>query len=242
MANDLNIPQLAERQASPEVTVNDAIAAVAAACSDDYAIDLSAGNQSLTAAQYRSALRYTATGVATSGRTITLPQVKRTIILVSLATSTDSVSVIRGSTTIVITPGSYALVHTDGTSNGLDITVVGNAGGAPYDLAFFVPGVLVNSQLMLQYIFDRSVSFAANLAGSKHKNGANPTSTATVTFKKNGALIGATSTASISTGGAATFTVDAVTFAAGDVLTVTGQASADATYADVSFTIKGVRA
>jgi hypothetical protein len=241
MSNDMNIDQVAENQASPEVTINDATAQLAAAFSDDYAVDLTSGNVVLTSAQYRSALRFLASGVATTGRTVTLPAVKRTVILASAAANTDNISVIKGSTTVTVVPGSVVLVHTDGTSNGLDVTVVGSLSGAPYDLAFFIPGTTVNSQLLLQYIFDRRVTFLANLAGSKYVNGTNPTSTATITFKKNGSLIGATSTASISTGGAATFTVDAVTFDAGDKLTVLAQASADTTLADISFTLKGVR-
>lgn len=241
MANDLNIDQVAENQASPEVTINDAIAEVANAVSDDYTVDLSAGNQSLTAAQYRSALRFNASGVATSGRTVTLPGVKRTIILVSASANTDTISLIRGSTTLTLVPGGTYLVHTDGTANQVDATCIGNIAGAPFPLGFFVAGTLTATQLMLQYIFDQRVTFAANMAGSKFKNVTNPTSTATITLKKNGALIGATSTASISTGGAATFTTDAVTFAAGDVLTVFAQLVPDATLADVSFTLHGVR-
>lgn len=241
MANDLNLSQVAERQASPEVTVNDATLQLGNAVSDDYTVDLTSGNVTLSAAQYRSALRFTASGVGTSGRTVTLPAVKRSIILVCAAANTDTISLIKGSTTLTLVPGGTYLVHTDGTSNQVDATVIGNIAGAPFPLGFFVAGTLTATQLMLQYIFDQRVTFAANLAGSKYKNVANPTATATITFKKNGSLIGATSTASISTGGAATFTVDAVTFAAGDVLTVFAQLVPDATLADVSFTLHGVR-
>lgn len=241
MANDLNIDQVTENQASPEVTINDAIAEVANAVSDDHTVDLTSGNVSLTAAQYRSALRFTASGVGTSGRTVTLPAVKRSIILVCASANTDTISLIKGSTTLTLVPGGTYFVHTDGTANQVDATVIGNIAGAPFPLGFFVAGVPTATQLMLQYIFDQRVTFAANMAGSKYVNKTNPTATATITFKKNGSLIGATSTASISTGGAATFTTDAVTFAAGDILTVFAQGSPDATLADISFTLHGVR-
>lgn len=241
MANDLGVPQLAAGQASPEVTTNDATARVGNALSDDFTVDLSAGNVTLTSTQYRTAMRFNCSGVATSGRTVTFPAVKRTAIVCSASANSNTISLIKGSTTVVVVPGAVCLVHTDGTANGLDVTVIGSLDGAPYDVGFFVPGTLGATQLMLQYIFDRRVTFLANLAGSKHKNGTNPTATATVTFKKNGSLIGGTSTASISTGGVATFTVDAVTFDAGDVLTVFGQLAPDATYADISFTLKGAR-
>jgi len=111
----------------------------------------------------------------------------------------------------------------------------------PYDIGMFLPGVPTNSQLLLQYVFDRAVDFPDEFAGAQGLVGTNPTAIATIDVKKGGSSIG---TISISTGGVVTFVTagGAVeSFVAGDKLELIAQASADATLSDVSITFSGVR-
>lgn len=239
--NNLGIDQIEENSASPEVPINDAYGRFDSALTESKTADLTAGNVTISVDDGQTHQRILATNATVAGRTLTLPLLKRLLIVTSDSTSTKSISIVRGSTSFVLASGNSVLCYTDGTANGLVVTAAGDLNGAPYDLGIFIPGVTSNNQIMLRYVFDRTVTFAANLAGSKYSNGTNPTATDTVTIKKNGALIGATSTASISTLGVVTFTVSAVTFDAGDVLSLHGQAVADATLADISFTFKGTR-
>lgn len=239
MSNDLAVPQMVEGQASPEVTVNDATAWIANAMSDDFAVNLTSGNVSVTATQYRNALRFLASGVATTGRTVTFPAKKRTVIVASAAANTDTISIIVGSTTLTMQPGDVWLVHTDGTTNGLDATVIGSLSGAPVDMAVYVPGVMSNAQTLLRLKAVRAFSLPLNLAGSYVNSSVAATASTVITFKKNGASIG-TATFAIS-GTVATFSVTATSFVAGDLFSIHGPATADATVADVAFGIKGSR-
>jgi hypothetical protein len=140
MSANLNITQWVEAQVHPEVTMNNAIAALDAALTETFEADLTSGNVNVTAAQYRAAMRIFASNVATSGRTVTLPAVKRLVILECESTNTDDISLIRGSTTLTFAPGEVAIVVTDGTTNGLTATVVSGStsvvppGGAEGDV------------------------------------------------------------------------------------------------------------
>lgn len=95
-----------------------------------------------------------------------------------------------------------------------------------------------NAQLFTLVYFTQSVQFPASLTGSGGTVlTANPAATYTATIYKNGSSVG---TISISTSGVFTFAfASAVTFAAGDVMKVVGQATADTTLQDLSFTVVG---
>lgn len=241
MANDLNITQLATDSASPEVVVNDAVADVADAMNDDYDVDLSAGNKTITAAQYRSGFRFNCSGVATTGRTVTLPAVKRTVVFVVPSTATNTISLIKGSTTLTLSPGVTYIVHTDGTANSVDAAVCGEAAGStPYDFYAFVPGVMVNSMTILGIDALRAFTFPISLTGSVFKAGVAATGSTTVTLLKNGVSIGTVVWSASGTTGAITF-AGAVSFAVGDIFTMTGPATADATLANIRFNFKGTR-
>lgn len=241
MSNDLNIDQLAEEQARPDLTTNDAIAQVADALNDDYTVDLSSGNVTLTSAQYRSAFRFNCSGVATSGRTVTLPAVKRTVVFVVPSTATNTISLIKGSTTLTLSPGITYIVHTDGTANSVDAAVVGEAAGStPYDFYAFVPGTMVNSMTVLGIDARRAFTLPITLTGSIFKAGVAATGSTTITLKKNGASIGTIIWSASGTTGAITF-ASAVSFAVDDIFTIEGPATADATLANIRFNFKGSR-
>lgn len=239
MADDLAIPQLAEGQSRPDVTANDASAALAQALSSVFTADLTSGNVSVTGTQYRRAVRIRATGVATTGRTLTLPAVARELVLVeSDAANTNDISLIRGSTTLTLHPGRVYLVRTDGTANSLAAADVGGA-SEPLDVSAFIPGTMANSQLLYSGKAMRAFSLPSGLSGSYFYCGVAVTGSTTVTIKKNGSSIG---TATIASGTSGIFTFSStIAFAIGDVLSLHGPATADASAADFSIGLKGAR-
>lgn len=95
-----------------------------------------------------------------------------------------------------------------------------------------------NNQLFTLVYFTQSVLFPSGLTGSGGVVlSANPASTYTATIYKNASSVG---TISISTGGLYTFTfTSSVTYAAGDIMKIIGQATADTTLQDLSFTLVG---
>ncbi len=117
MSNNLNITLVAANQNQKEVTINDGFGALDAALTELLSVDLSAGDVTLTAAQYRGALGFVATGNAVA-RTVALPQVKRGAIWIKNG-GTATLSIARGSTTLALAAGGYAFYATDGTVNGL---------------------------------------------------------------------------------------------------------------------------
>ena len=130
-------------------------------------------------------------------------------------------------------PSPYPLSNwTPGTVNQLQGNVV------TYDIGVFFSVQTLNSQVMLLLPLERSVKFAPAFAPSVAACGVNPTSTTTFTINKNGSSVG---TITFATNGVATFTsVSGATFASGDVLTIIGQATPDATLANVGITLSGV--
>ena len=240
MANELDVPQLTEGQASPEVTANDASARVANAISDIMTVDLTSGNVSVTATEYRTSMFFNCSGVATSGRTVTLPLVKRALVIFECpAANTNTISLIRGSTTLTLSPGRTYAVRTDGTANGLVARDVGGT-SEPLDLSIFLPGIMTDAQLLFARKTVRAFTLPINLTGSYGTAQVSATASTTVTLKKNGSSIGTMVWAIAGTVATITFS-SAVSFAVGDLLTAHGPATADATLADVSLDLLGSR-
>ncbi|MHB9836854.1 hypothetical protein Q8F57_018635 [Paraburkholderia terrae] len=113
-------------------------------------------------------------------------------------------------------------------------------GSNPYDVPMFFPGIPANAQLMARIVVPRVVVFPSGLTGSYASSVGAATASATLTLARNGANIGTVNFALGAT--SATFTFgSAVTTAAGDVLTLTNQATADATLGNISVTLTGTR-
>jgi hypothetical protein len=133
MSDNLDLSQVAENQNQKFQTINDKGGELDAALTELFVADVSAGNVTVTAAQYRRAILIKATGAATSGRTVTLQAIKRLVALANTST-TDSVDFILGSASITLaaaasaTEPTIAIVYTDGTTNGL-FAVTGTTGG-----------------------------------------------------------------------------------------------------------------
>ncbi|RWN33423.1 hypothetical protein [Mesorhizobium sp.] len=136
MAHDLNIPTIADGQADDQwQTSNDGDAGLGNALSDVYLVDFAAGNVTLTAAQYRSAMVFKPSVALAAARTLTLPAVKRPFIFhnpdatytVTLK-STDGASP-ETALTKAVAPGEIFIGYTNGSSPGLYGAVVSASGG-----------------------------------------------------------------------------------------------------------------
>jgi hypothetical protein len=110
----------------------------------------------------------------------------------------------------------------------------------PYDLALYANGKPAASALLMRFIFDRTISFPVNLAGSVASVGTAPAAAAAFAVAKNGAAIGTLNFAGAATSG--TFSIAAAqSFSSGDVLTIAAPATADAALSDLSVTLSGTR-
>ncbi len=241
MSANLNLEQVTENQTLKEVSINTATGQLDAALTETRDADFTAGNITLTATQYRAAMRHNALNVTTAGRTLTLPAVKKLSIFTSGSGNTQSLDIIKGSSTYTLGTGSVVILYTDGTANGLE--VVGESGAAairPYDIGLFCAGLPAASEKLLRYVYVRSVDLAAALAGSSCKAGTAATAQTDFTLKKNGVSMGTIRFAAAGT--VATYVgVSATSFVSGDILELTAPGSQDATLADISFTIAGVQ-
>lgn len=140
------------------------------------------------------------------------------------------------------------------------VCIVSNVNNAPYGSAdwqalggfpvhqfsFGVPGTLASGQEVGLGTVAFAVTFPANFAGSYAfigPNGANPTSTNTITIKKNsGGVLTTIGTLSTNTSGVTTFATTgglAQSLGAGDGLIAINQNPADATFASFAFTLVG---
>lgn len=243
MANDLNLPAIADGQADGQwQTSNDGDAALGNAVQDILTVDFSAGAVTLTATQFRSAMTFIPSGLD-ANRALTIPAVKRGQFIVHNTDATYTVTVTKGSSTIAVAPGEIAVCYTDGTTNSLEGVVVAEAGASapvPYDIPLsYAGGPPTSSEIIGRVVACRDIDFAANFSGSNGYIATNPTGSFVISVEDDGAQIG---TITISTGGAFTFDTSsgtAKTVAAGSRLEFVAPASADATAADIAATLEG---
>lgn len=238
MSANLNIPQMSPGQASPEVTSNDATAALDAAITESLAIDLT-NSVTLTTNQYQRNMRLqvTTTGVA---KTLTLAAVKRQAIIQNDGANTITVAL--GATNFALATGQTAFVFTDGTANGLKQLALSSSGGGagtiPFDLGVFIaskPGAL---QTIMAFDVIRAFTLPINLTGSVSKSGAAATGSSVFTIKQNGSTIGTFTYAAAATSATFSFAA-AVTFSVGDVITIIAPTVQDATLSDVAISLLG---
>jgi hypothetical protein len=126
-----------------------------------------------------------------------------------------------------------------------DVTAVGGvsttqlAAAKYYDIPGGAPGTLAASQLILQHVAVRTITWNASFGSSHGYASVAATASTTFTIAVNGTTIGTMVFAASAT--TATFTLTGSTsITAGQVLTVTGPATPDATLANVTFTLLGV--
>jgi hypothetical protein len=124
-----------------------------------------------------------------------------------------------------------------------DQGIQGNPGPDPInaaDITVNIFGKLNANQKVLKQIVVRSYTLPAGLTHSNFVADVAATSAYVLTLYKNGTSIGTISWAAGATVPTATF-ASAVTFAEDDIFTITGQATADASLADISLNIYGTR-
>lgn len=123
-----------------------------------------------------------------------------------------------------------------------DLIELISAGLTQYILPAFFTTTPTAGEVLMIHVAGASFTIPADFAGALQSYvGTNPTATFDLTVKQNGTTIG---TISVATSGAVTATTDGGTakaIAAGDRLTIEAPASADATAANMAFTIIGVR-
>lgn len=108
----------------------------------------------------------------------------------------------------------------------------------PYDIATYCSGKPTASEKVLALKAATSFNFVANLVGSVASASTAATASTVFSVRKNGTQFNTITFAAAGTSG--TFaSSSAQTFAVGDVLEIIAPASADATLADIMFTLKG---
>lgn len=109
-----------------------------------------------------------------------------------------------------------------------------------YDVMGGAAASITTSQLLVQHVAARTLNFLANFAGSQGYAGTAPTASATLTVAVNGTTVGTIVFAASSQTATFTTSSGAFTVTPGQVLTVTAPLTADATLANVSFTLLGL--
>jgi hypothetical protein len=240
MSSNLSLTQMAEAQASPEVTHNDALSELDAALTEDLAVDVTAGNATVTAAQFRRNVKFTVTG-ASVARTVTLQAIKRLFLVDVPSTNTANVGFIVGATTVTLVPGSKSLMYTDGSANGLAQLSHATTGAftLPFDLHVYFPGLPTASAIILYTSALRTFTLPANLSGSIVKSLTAATASTVIDIQKNGVSFGSITFALGATD--ATFSTTATSFAVDDELKLVAPASPDATLAGIAIDLYGTR-
>lgn len=198
-------------------------------------LTVTSSTTSLTAAQINTARVLYLTGTLTGSRTLTIPTSKRFIWVIDQTLGGYTTTLSTGTGTTVSTEGGDTFgVYVASTGA---IVVYRQRPSIPYDISAYFPSGYVGSQVMLRRPFVRTITYAANLVGSRGYCEVAPTGTVTFSIKKNGAEFGtATFAASATT---ATFTGSATTVTASDILTVVAPITQDATMSSITLSLAG---
>lgn len=239
MSNNLNLSQVAANQDQKEVTINDQVGQIDAAITEILSTSVASGNVTLTSAQFRGACKFIGTG-HTVARDLTFPAIERAFFIVQNdGTSSGTLNVVVGSTSLSLAVGEIGHYSTDGTTNGLN-RVGGELGSSnPFDVGMFVGGLPDNSELVLYLPMVRTVVFPAGLTGSYALANVASTGTKVFDIQKNGGSVGSATFTTSATGVLAMASQQ--TFAAGDILSIVAPAAQDATLSDIGFNLKGTR-
>jgi hypothetical protein len=170
---------------------------------------------------------------ATSGTSITVGRSGQTVTLPGTLNAA-----------VIDRAGTITIGATSGTSitvgrSGQNLTLPGNVLGVAYDVAIFFPSKPSGSQVIARIVATRGFSLPSSFTTSRASAIAAATASTVFDIQKNGSSIGSATFAASAT--TATFSGTGGSFAAGDVLAIVAPASADATLADISFTLAGTR-
>ena len=150
-----------------------------------------------------------------------------------ITVSRNSLTIDGRSNNLTLAQGDSVGVYTDGTNYFTSEPRIES-------VRIFLPGAGTNNQVVTYLTMDRATVFPASAPNSYANAKTAATASTTYTFKKNGSSFATTVFAMAGTTGTFTQASDAV-FAAGDILELDGPASADATLANVGFTLQGYR-
>jgi len=121
-----------------------------------------------------------------------------------------------------------------------DVAIVLPSVVYPYDIGSFYPDMPIASAIVCMHIFNRTVTFPANFAGSHGVAMIAAFAQTDFDIQKNGSNIGTMRFAASST--TATFILTSITsFVAGDILSVVAPLSPDFTLANITFLLAGTR-
>lgn len=126
--NNIGITQVSPTQDGKTVTINDAFGAYDSAITESLDLDFTSADVTLTDSQFRGAFSFVATNLSTA-RLLTVPAIKR-FFFVDNSAGTDTLSVVRGSTSIDMLPGGNGLFYADGTTDGLTQAAGGGSSGS----------------------------------------------------------------------------------------------------------------
>jgi hypothetical protein len=139
----------------------------------------------------------------------------------------------------IVTGATTVTSYTD-TRNFAPLALVGLPGTTPYDMLMYFPGVPLGSALLSRLIVPRAVVFASGTSTGIASAETNATNAVTLSLTRNGTAVGTVTFASGATTGTVTIP-SAFTTAAGDILRLLNQSTADATLANISVTLTGLR-
>ncbi len=128
----LSIPLVAPTQTDKTTTLNDAIAAIEDATQDQLAVDMSAGNVTLTATQFTRHAVFMCSGL-TADRDLVVPLTKRVFVVRNASAHNLTVKGASGAT-VVIAAGDGSIIHDDGT-NCVELAAGGAGVAGPTGLA-----------------------------------------------------------------------------------------------------------
>lgn len=111
----LGLPLMAENDSGKYLTFNAALAKLDKATARKKTISVSAGSVTLTDADYQENIAFVVTDASASGRHADLPtDIERVTLWVASSGNAHAIDVKVGSNAVTLTPGSSALIHTDG--------------------------------------------------------------------------------------------------------------------------------
>lgn len=238
----LGITPLTQGQTNKELTVNNADQRIEHATQRHLSVDFTSGDVALTDDQWTTNFLFSSANLG-ANQTLTVPtelsgqsanSSQRFFAVYNTdATFTIEVAQDGAGLKVNIRPGELAQLVADGTN-------IRRADATPFDVGSHFPSVPGNSEVLMRFVFTRSVLFPQDLVGSQARALVAATSQTDVDVRKNGSSVGTIRWAASGTVASFIFSTDQ-TFNAGDYMQVIGPGTADATLADLMWTLAGVR-
>ena len=238
---NLNITHVAAAQNQKEVTINDGLDALDAATQGLLSVDFTAGNVTLTDAQFRGAVAFVAANVSVA-RDLTVPQIKR-LFAVSNAAGAATLTVKRGTGAVDVAAGTAILLYADGTTNGVlalsaPPTEIPEPEAKTYLLSGAATGKPASSARVFHHLAGLDFTLPAGLTGSTGKAKVAATAQTDFDLLQGGVSFGTMRFAAAGTV-ASFISASGATIVAGDEIEIIAPGTADATLADITWTIKG---